>query len=222
MKVDKFYINKNKMILNPPLFFSERKTEDFNEYECIPLELKVKVPKENLCNLDKHINDVLYDFWKEVVLKKKFSTEFQEKRSYFLNKIKFITFDSTRYFAAKNQWSYLTTVLSTISNHLEKFLSTNKNEKFSDDLNLIDEFLDPCYCPICGSCGIEECCDPIKCESVGEELIGKYCERNVISYSFALNNLFDLIDKILEDYNCTCSNQGICVFCKASKLKEEL
>lgn len=64
-----------------------------------------------------------------------------------------------------------------------------ESQELAQDLEMT---LDPVYCPRCGSCGEDLCCDPTKCESVQAKYGGLYCEHNIKQYDEILEKNFQL------------------------------
>ena len=69
-----------------------------------------------------------------------------------------------------------------------KLLYKNPDKESQELAQDLEMTLDPIYCPTCGSCGEELCCDPSKCQSVQ----GLYCESNIKTYDAILKENFNL------------------------------
>lgn len=62
---------------------------------------------------------------------------------------------------------------------------------------IIENYLDPVYCPTCGSCGETGCCSPDRCN----EVICLYGETNLKDYKELLEENEELRNKVIEIEN---------------------
>ena len=104
--------------------------------------------------------------------------------------------DADKWFSAKKD---LEKVIDFIVEPYEDY--TDMDTKTMEICHILETMTDEVYCPVCGSCGYEDCCDPIKCHSVQEEYKGSFCENNLKTYKDAMKENENLRKQIKEMTN---------------------
>jgi len=93
------------------------------------------------------------------------------------------------------QWQSAKKMLEPVMEYFDHFEYNSENQENLKEFELymtLHEILDPVYCPVCGSCGEDLCCDPTVCKAVQDEYEGLYCEGNLKSYGEILQENYQL------------------------------